>query len=143
MKFERFGMNMRVVLDTNIFVSMTMGGRVGKINDARRAGRFSLLVSDVIVSEYLAVLQRPKLHLTSRVVALTIGRVQRKAEFVIPSETVTAITADPSDNKFPEAALAGKVDCVVSGDNHLLELKSFRGIPIMTGHEFIERLHHQ
>jgi len=131
---------MRVVLDTNIFVSMTMGGRVGKINDAWRAGRFSLIVSDAIVSEYLDVMQRPKLHLSSRVVAITIGRVHRKAKFVTPTETVTAIIADPIDNKFLEAALEGKAGYVVSGDNHLLELKSFRGIPVISAHDFSERL---
>ena len=52
----------RVVLDTNIFVSMALGGQVGKINDEWRAGKFILIVSEVIVSEYLEVLQRPKLH---------------------------------------------------------------------------------
>lgn len=131
---------MRVVLDTNIFVSMVMGGQVGKIHDAWKAGKFTLIISDEIVSEYLDVLQRPKLHLSSHVVSVAMGRVYRKAEFVTPIETITAVETDPSDNKFLEAALAGNAVCVVSGDRHLLKLNTFRGIPIITAHEFIEQL---
>ncbi|MFZ5912484.1 MAG: putative toxin-antitoxin system toxin component, PIN family [Chloroflexota bacterium] len=78
----------RVVLDTNIFVSMAMGGQVGKINDEWRAGKFILVVSEEIVSEYLDVLQRPKLHLKSRTVAAIVNRVYRKAEFVTPAEKI-------------------------------------------------------
>jgi predicted nucleic acid-binding protein len=53
---------------------------------------------------------------------------------------VTAVEADPSDNKFLEAALEGKAIYLVSGDNHLLDLKTFRGILILTARDFIERL---
>jgi putative PIN family toxin of toxin-antitoxin system len=131
---------MRVVLDTNVFVSMTLGGQVGLINDAWKADQFTLVMSDAILSEYLDVLSRPKLHLTAEAVSVVIARVERKAEFVSPTETIHAVEADPTDNKFLEAALAGQAIYVVSGDSHLLQLKSFRGISILTAREFIERL---
>ena len=130
----------RVVLDTNIFVSMALGGQVGKINDEWRAGKFILVVSEDIVSEYLDVLQRPKLHLKSRTIATIINRIYRKAEFVTPKEQVGAIQVDPTDNKFIEAAIVEKADYIVSGDKHLLELKNFRSIPIITAHEFLDQL---
>src|SRR5712691_8924090 len=98
---------MRVVLDTNVFVSMTLGGQVGKINDAWKSDKFTLIVSDAILSEYLDVLSRPKLHLTAETVSVIVTRVQRKSEFVTPLDSVQAVDADPSDNKFLEAALAG------------------------------------
>ena len=63
-----------------------------------------------------------------------------KAKFVIPSEAIAAIESDPSDNKFLEAALAGKAKHIVSGDNHLLELKTYRGISILTAREFLDKL---
>jgi putative PIN family toxin of toxin-antitoxin system len=134
---------MRVVLDTNIFVSMMMGGRTGKINDAWRAGKFTLVVSDEILSEYLEVLQRPKLHLSSHAIAIVIGRVSRKAEFVTPQAEINAITADPTDNKFLEAAFEGKAELIVSGDSHLLELESYREISIITAREFAAQLESQ
>jgi predicted nucleic acid-binding protein len=62
------------------------------------------------------------------------------AEFVTPQETVSAIEVDPTDNKFLDAAIAASADYVVSGDAHILDLESFRGIPILTARKFIDRL---
>ncbi|MBI5353701.1 MAG: putative toxin-antitoxin system toxin component, PIN family [Chloroflexi bacterium] len=130
----------RVVLDTNILVSMALGGEVGKVNDEWKAEKFLLIVSDEIVSEYLDVLQRPKLHLKPYTIAVIMGRIYRKAEFVAPTERTPNIQPDPKDDKFLEAAIAGKVDIIVSGDKHLLDLKEFRSIPIITGREFLDWL---
>lgn len=130
----------RVVLDTNILVSMALGGEVGKVNDEWKAEKFLLIVSDEIVSEYLDVLQRPKLHLKSQTIAIIMGRVYRKAELVSPAERISNIQPDPKDDKFLEAAITGKVDFIVSGDKHLLDLKEFRSIPILSGREFLDWL---
>ena len=131
---------MRVVLDTNIFVSMIFGGQVGEINTAWRAGKFTLIISDSILSEYLDVLQRPKLRLSAATVSGVIGLVQRKAETVYPAVSVQAIQEDPSDNKFIEAALEGKAIYIVSGDKHLLKLSFFNEIQILSARDFIDRL---
>lgn len=133
----------RVVLDTNIFVSMALGGHVGRINDEWRTGKFILVVSEDIVSEYLEVLQRPKLHLKSRTIATIVNRVYRKAEFVTPEEKILVVLADTSDNKFIESAIKGNTDYIVSGDKHLLDLKEYRSIPIITAREFIDILEAQ
>jgi len=53
------------------------------------------------------------------------------------------IVADPTDDKFLEAAVAGNVDFIVSGDNHLLALRLFREIPIIPAREFISWLQSQ
>jgi uncharacterized protein len=131
---------MRAVLDTNVFVSMVLGGQVGVINDYWKADKFILVISDDIVSEYLNVLSRPKLHLTADVVSTVLERVQRKAEYVTPTGEISVVETDPSDNKFLDAAAEAGADCLVSGDVHLLQLESFRGIPILTAREFIDRL---
>lgn len=86
------------------------------------------------------VLQRPKLRLKSRTISTIINRVYRKADFVAPEEKILVVLADPSDNKFLEAAIAGKTDYIVSGDKHLLELKKFQSIPIITAREFLDVL---
>jgi uncharacterized protein len=92
------------------------------------------------VSEYLDVLQRPKLRLKSRTIATIVNRVYRKAEFVAPEEKIFVVLADTSDNKFIEAAIKGKTDCIVSGDKHLLELKEYKSIPSITAREFMDIL---
>jgi putative PIN family toxin of toxin-antitoxin system len=128
---------MRVVLDTNIFISATLGGRLGVIIDEWKAGKFKLIITDSIAHEYLDVINRPKFKIPKNEIIAATDYLLQIAEFVTPGEEVLVIVADPTDNKFLEAALAGKVNYVVSGDNHLLEIGSFRAIPIITAHEFI------
>ena len=131
---------MRVVIDTNVMVSAVLGGSVGAVLDHWRLGRFTLVVTDAIVREYLEVLRRPKFALPPEVVDTIIGYVFHKAQFVYPAEEVTAITADPKDNRFLEAAVTGDAHLIVSGDQHLLSLGSFRGKAIITVRSFLERL---
>jgi len=131
---------MRAVLDTNILVSAVLGGALKIIVDEWKSGKFTLIVSDAIAREYLEVINRPKLRIAVDEIATTTEYLLKTAEFVTPQETVSVIEADPSDNKFLEAALEGKAIYVVSGDSHLLELKSFREIQIISAREFITRL---
>jgi|WetSurMetagenome_2_1015567.scaffolds.fasta_scaffold1018380_1 uncharacterized protein len=131
---------MRVVLDTNVFISAFLGGRLHVIVDAWKAGKFTLIISEAIAREYLDVLNRPKFKITAREIAATTDYLLKTAEFVTPTKVVSAIKDDPTDNKFLEAALAGKVAYVVSGDGHLLDLKTFQGIYLITAREFIEHL---
>ena len=131
---------MRVVIDTNIIVSAYLGGTLEIILRAIKAGTFKLVVSEAIVSEYLKVLARPKFRIERDEYDDFAALVVRKAEFVRPLETITAVEADPTDNKFLEAAIAAQVDLVVSGDQHLLGLKEFRSIRILTAREFIDSL---
>jgi putative PIN family toxin of toxin-antitoxin system len=131
---------MLVVIDTNIMVSAYLGGALKAIIVSWRSGKFTLVVSDAISDEYHDVLRRPKFQIEQTEVDDFFALLLDKAEFVIPVETINVITDDPSDNKFIEAAIAGKAKLIVSGDNHLLELKSFRDIPIITAKEFIKRL---
>jgi len=48
----------QVVLDTNIFISAVLGGRLGVIIDEWKAGKFKLIVTDSIAREYLEVVNR-------------------------------------------------------------------------------------
>jgi putative PIN family toxin of toxin-antitoxin system len=132
--------NMRVVLDTNILVSSVLGGILRAIVDDWKAGKFTLIVSEAIAQEYLEILNRPKFKFSAQEIADIKGYLLKAADFVTPVEKVDVVKADPSDNKFLEAALAGRAIYVVSGDSHLLELKDFRGIEIITAREFLERL---
>lgn len=131
---------MRAVLDTNIFISAVLGGRLGIIIDEWKAGKFKLIVTDAIAREYLDVINRPKFNIPQAEIIAVSDYLLQLGEFVTSAEEIHIIVADPTDNKFLEAATAGQVNFIVSGDNHLLELKSFREIPIITAKEFISWL---
>jgi uncharacterized protein len=45
-----------------------------------------------------------------------------------------------SDDKFIETVIAGQTECLVSGDNHLLALKTFHYIPIIPANMFLDWL---
>ena len=134
---------MRVVLDTNIFISAVLGGRLGIIIDEWKAGKFKLIVTDAIAREYLEVINRPKFNIPQGEIIAVSDYLLQLGEFVTPMEEIHVIVADPTDDQFLEAALAGKVNYIVSGDNHLLEIGSFRDIPIITAREFITWLENQ
>ncbi len=113
---------------------------MGIILDEWRTGKLTLIVSESIVREYVAVLQRPKFGVTAEELTATVDYLFKKAEFVSPTQAVDAVHDDPSDNKFLEAAVEGNADFVVSGDTHLLALGTFRDIAIISGRDFIDRI---
>lgn len=128
---------MRVVIDTNVFVSAVLGSTLQEIFDLWLVGSFELIVSNEIVQEYLGVLRRPKFHLTTDIIDPIMAQIFQRAEFVTSETSIDIIKADPSDNKFLEAAIAGQAVYIVSGDSHLLELESFQGVKILTAREFL------
>ena len=69
-----------------------------------------------------------------------IDLIIRNSIIVEPQERISIVKDDPKDNIFIETAAAGNADYIVSQDNHLLKLKEFRGIKIITPEEFNELL---
>lgn len=130
----------RAVLDTNIIVSSALGGALVLVLEKWDQGKFTVIVTTDILDEYFQVISRPKFRLKQETIDKITRYIYQFSEFVVPEEKIHVIEADPKDDKFLEAAIAGKVDFIVSGDNHLLELKEFRSIPIISGRDFIDWL---
>jgi len=130
----------RAVLDTNILISSALGGALVLVLEKWDAGVFSVVVTTDILSEYFEVLNRPKFGLKQETIDKITTYIYQFSEFVIPEEKIRFIEDDPKDDKFLEAAIAGNVDFIVSGDKHLLDLKEFRSVPILSGREFLDWL---
>lgn len=131
---------MRIVIDTNIVVSMILGGAVGELVDAWDSDQFQVIASAEIVEEYARVLARPKFSLTRDIVEAILAYVQRRANFVAPVEEIAVIQDDPKDNMFLACADAGEADYIISGDPHLVAVVNFRGIPVLTPRAFMQVL---
>jgi putative PIN family toxin of toxin-antitoxin system len=131
---------MRIVLDTNVFVSgIFFSGPPYQILKAWRDGKVQLLVSPAILDEYRRIgaelnLQFGDVNLRPILDLLTI-----QAEIVLAPGFPPVIHDDPSDDKFLEAAVAGRASCIVSGDKHLLNLFEFQGIQILKPNDFVQR----
>jgi len=130
----------RVVLDTNIIISSALGGALVLVLEKWGEEKFTVVVTTDVVDEYFEVLNRPKFGLKQETIDKIAGFIYQFSEFVVPEEKIKFIEDDPNDDKFLEAAIAGKVDFIVSGDKHLLDLKEFRSIPIITGRDFLDWL---
>lgn len=50
------------------------------------------------------------------------------------------VSVDPDDDRVLACAVSGKAEVIVSGDDDLLRLKTFSGIPFMKPAEFLENL---
>ncbi len=59
---------------------------------------------------------------------------------VVPALITPTVTRDPADDEVLPAAIGGRADLIVSGDAHLLNLKSFQGIDIVTSASAVERI---
>ncbi|MBI2630224.1 putative toxin-antitoxin system toxin component, PIN family [Candidatus Pacearchaeota archaeon] len=70
----------------------------------------------------------------------TIETITHISTIVEPKTKIEIIKDDPDDNKIIECAIEGKVDFIISQDNHLLNLKEFQGIKIVSPKEFLNKL---
>ncbi len=133
---------MRVVFDTNVFVSVLIkpDSLPGLALALTRYDGACLLMSSAIFVELQRVLFE-KLQYDSKIATAFLARLAKYSESVSPRHTLQAVLADPSDNRILECAVEGKADAIVSGDHHLLDLKKFRKIPILTIREFIDTIH--
>lgn len=134
---------MRVVLDANIYISSLISskGNPAKIINLWLSGEFDVVASQPILDEILRVTAYPRLlKKFSKIKENRIEFVNLIAEqciFVEPSERLNVVTDDESDNRYVEAAVSGKAQCIVSGDEHLLSVKQHKGISILSPSAFL------
>ena len=132
---------MRIVLDTNVIVSglLVPEGACGKVLRILERHGIVLLTSQVLLDELTHTL-RKKIGYTADDAAQVIKEMRRVADVVLPTTHVDVVRHDPTDNHVLECAHDGRADCLVSGDKkHLLPLRFFRGIPIITAAELLRK----
>ena len=130
----------RVVADTNIFISALMfGGLPGAFLDLAFLPAFTLVTSPVLLDELDEKL-RLKFGLSSTDADLVRSKLEANADLISTVETLTIVRDDPDDDRVLECAVAGRADYIVSGDRHLLKLGSYEGIPILTVRQFLDRI---
>ena len=128
---------MRVVLDTNVLVSAAISSRgsPGKILDLWKKDRFELVISPPILEELERIIHYPRIQQKYKIPEEHIERfldlIGSQGISVNPSIEINVITRDPSDNRFLECAKEGGASYLITGDEHLLELKEYQGIVIL------------
>jgi len=130
----------KVVLDTNIYISAILfGGKPEKIRKLSKEGKIELLVSEAIIAEVAEIL-RKKFDWESWQISQIINEIRETATLVIPHQTIFVIKKDEDDNRILECAVEGKAHHIISGDKrHLLPLKEYQGIKILSPVEFLRK----
>jgi predicted nucleic acid-binding protein len=98
--------------------------------------QYSNVKVEAILEETFRVL-RDNFYRTSDELREIDKQLRVVGRFVTPTESVNVIDADPSDDRILECAIAADPDVIVSGDQHLLSLGNFRGIPIQRVADFL------
>jgi putative PIN family toxin of toxin-antitoxin system len=133
---------MKVVLDTNVFVSgFLFGGVPGRILTAWSAGTIRLVVSPPILDEYRRVgleLSKQRAPLIDTLDAL-LTMLTVHAILVDAPPLAEGVSEDPDDDMFLAAALAGRARLIVSGDKHLLRVSGWRHIEVLKARQFVDR----
>ncbi len=132
---------MRVVLDTNTVISaLLFTGTASRLLHLWQARRITPLVSREILQEYLRVLAYPKFRLSDKEIRrLAEEELLPFVETVRVRRRLAVVRRDPDDNRFLECAVAGRAKYLVTGDQDLRELGSYRGITILTVAQFLEQ----
>jgi len=131
---------MKLVLDTNIFISSFFwGGNPRKLMTRIIDGKDTLYISNEILREVFSVMARPKFNLNHHQIIHFIDSIEEISYRVTPLGIIQGICRDSDDDKILECAVLGNVDFIISGDNDLLSLVEFQRIPILTASEYIDK----
>jgi putative PIN family toxin of toxin-antitoxin system len=130
------GGSVRAVIDTNVLLAALLWhGPPHALLAQVRSGSLGLVSSPALLAELTEVLGRSKFDAilvrskTSREKAL--AEVRQLAEVIEPPPLPQPVCRDPDDDEVLALAIAAQADLIVSGDNDLLVLQQFNGIPIL------------
>jgi putative PIN family toxin of toxin-antitoxin system len=136
---------MRITLDTNVLVSATFWkGDSFRIMALVEEKKLTLVLSLPIIEEYFKVINSDeiidKMKNKEIMISEIIENVMNSCEVVEPKIKLDVVEEDTDDNKVLECAKQGKVDCIITQDQHLLKLRSFDEISILTPAAFLEMI---
>jgi putative PIN family toxin of toxin-antitoxin system len=130
---------MKVVIDTNIFVSSFFGGNSRRIIDLWKKGKITLCLSKDILDEYTDVLQRIGLGDEGEIgELLSLFAKGFNILFTKKTPKTRVVKDDPDDDKFIECAVALKAEVIITGDRAIKTLGEYMGIKILTPQQFLK-----
>lgn len=128
----------RIVFDTNITISAFFWKGYPKIvYDLVKQEKVTLLSSIKIEAEFIRVLAYSRFGLTPAEIFPIVNNFRKYVHFIEIKSKLDVVKEDSTDNIFLECALDGKADYIISGDHHLLNIGSYKGIQIIPAKDFL------
>lgn len=128
--------SVRAVIDTNVLLSgLLWHGAPHVLLEQVRTGTLILISSPTLLAELEEVIGRAKFDaiLTRSATSCerALAELRQLAETIEPPQLAVPVCRDPDDDAVLALALAAQADCIISGDNDLLALTHYQGIPIV------------
>lgn len=132
------GKKTKVVIDTNVIISaFGWHGKPEEVVKLATTDRIKNFISLEMLAELRKVVAYPKLNFSETLQAEIIETVFSASSIININASVNIIIDDPPDNRVLECSLSADVDFIISGDKHLLNLKVFKGIEILSPENFL------
>ncbi len=136
---------MRIVLDTNVLISgLLWRGASHTLVELVRDGVLILITSPALLGELAEVIARPRFRPALERSAVDPEQIlvefQRLAELIDPPPLTAPVSRDSDDDDVLAVAVAAQADLIVSGDDDLLVLGQYNGIPILNPRDAVARL---
>lgn len=133
---------MRVVADTNVLVSALLwSGTPHRLLAFAESGRLALYTSPALIDELAGVVVRHRFAARLSALGVTaeevVANYLKLAHLILPHPISPVIAADPDDDAVLACAVAAQAACIISGDPHLLSLKHYHDIHIVSPRTFL------
>lgn len=134
---------MKITVDTNILISATFWyGASYRIIEKIENKEINLILSKEIIEEFISVLNydeiQNKIKDKNLEMKRTVEKIVSISTIIEPKQEFNIIKDDFKDNIILDCAFEGKVDYIIINDKHLLKLKEFRNIKIITPEDFLK-----
>ena len=136
------GKRSKIVLDTNVVISaaISLDGHPAKIFELLIREEVENFTTSEIANEIKAVFYRPRIRKILSLVEIDfmITAFVNSSTFIKTLVEIKVVKEDLDDNKFLECAVTANANYIISGDQHLLNIKEFQGIKIVSPAQFIK-----
>lgn len=135
---------LKIVLDANVLASATISpkGIPAQIIKTWREKKFKTIVSRTLLEEIERIIFYPKIRKYSTWSEQEIQEFLKellKVSIKAPGKLkLQVVKKDPPDDHYIIAAVEKKADYIVSGNKHLLELKEYQEVKIISPAEFLK-----
>lgn len=122
---------MRIVLDTNVLIAAALRGKFAESILEMADNNLMILITSEDILKELADKLHSKFNWKYDDIQSFVEGIREISYIVEVTKHIPVISRDPEDNKILECALSGKADLIVTADQDLIKLKTFKNIGIV------------
>jgi putative PIN family toxin of toxin-antitoxin system len=128
-----------IALDTNVLVSGLLRADAPPAEILARVVRaeISVCFDERVIGEYREVLLRPRFSFDANAVEMLINQIEMDGVPVV-CERLAQSLSDLDDDVFVEVALAGRANCLVTGNTRHFPLNRCQGVLVMSPRQFVD-----